>query len=116
MSSLTTSTPSTKLDQVHLSSSERCCIERFITQYIQTRDIEHADCARQRLLEALEDYPCAERVALFELNAWLDNRLGFRAVHLERLDVPAAIDHPLARLGDRPKHPGIPIVPASAQA
>ena len=99
--SLSASSRSTNLDQIYLSSSEQCCIERFITQYIQTRDIEHADCARQRLLEALEDYPCAERVALFELNAWLDNRLGFRSMHLERLDVPAAIDHPLARLGDR---------------
>lgn len=101
MSSPATSTPSMKLDQVHLSSSEHCCIERFITQYIQTRDIEPADKARQSLLAVLKNYPSTGHVALYELNAWLDSRLGFRAMHLERVDVPAAIDHPLARLGDR---------------
>jgi len=72
---------SPNLDQVHLSSSEQCCIERFITQYIQTRDIEPTDRSRQRLLAALEDYPCATRVTLYELNAWLDNRLELRALH-----------------------------------
>ena len=98
MSSLTTSTPSRKLDQVHLSSSERCCIERFITQYIQTRDIELTDGARQRLLAALEDYPRVARVALYELNAWLDNRLGLKAKHPERLEIITRVDHVLARL------------------
>ena len=66
---------------IHLSSSEFCCIERFITQYIRTRDIEPTEGARQRLLAALEDYPRAVRVALYELNAWLDNRLQLRAFH-----------------------------------
>ena len=83
MSSLATNTRSTKPDQVHLSSSERCCI----TQYIQTRDIEPTDGARQILLAALEDYSWAVRVALYELNAWPDNRLGLRALH------PAVIAH-----------------------
>jgi len=87
MSSLATNTRSTKPDQVHLSSSERCCIEYFITQYIQTRDIEPTDGARQILFAALEDYSWAVRVALYELNAWLDNRLGLRALH------PAVIAH-----------------------
>lgn len=79
--SLSATSRSTNLGQIHLSSSEQCCIERFITQYIQTRDIEPTDGARQRLLAALENYPCAVRVALYELNAWLDKRLGLRASH-----------------------------------
>ena len=77
----TNGTRSTNLSMIHLSSSEFCCIERFITQYIQTRDIEPTEGARQRLLAALEDYPRAVRVALYELNAWLDNRLQLRAFH-----------------------------------
>lgn len=81
MSSLATRTRSMNLDQVHLSASERCCIEHFITLYIQTRDIEPAEDVRPRLLAALEDYPSTVRVALYELNAWLDNCLGFRASH-----------------------------------
>lgn len=80
MSALATN-HATRLDRVHLSSSEHYDIELFITQYIQTRGIEPTDDARQSLLAALEDYPCAERVALYELNAWLDNRLGLRALH-----------------------------------
>lgn len=92
MSSLATNTRSTTPDQVYLSSSERCCIEHFITQYIQTRDIGRTDGARQRLLVALEDYPCTVRVALYELNAWLDNRLGLRASHPQYLHVIGELD------------------------
>ncbi|VVO23048.1 hypothetical protein PS723_04373 [Pseudomonas fluorescens] len=83
---------STKLGQIYLSSSEHCGIEHFITQYIQTRDIESTDGARQSLLAALEDYPCAVRVALYELNAWLDNRLGLRALHPQCLRVFDELD------------------------
>jgi len=96
--SLSTTNRSTNLDQIYLSSSEQCCIERFITQYIQTRDIEPTDGARQRLLAALEDYPRVARVALYELNAWLDNRLGLKAKHPERLEIITRVDHVLARL------------------
>lgn len=82
MSALATSTRSMNLSQIHLSSSEHCGLEYFITQYIQSRDIEPTDHIRQGLLAALEDYyPCTIRVTLYELNAWLDNRLGLRASH-----------------------------------
>lgn len=96
--SLSASSRSTNLDQIYLSSSEQCCIERFVTQYIQTRDIEPTDGARQRLLAALEDYPRVARVALYELNAWLDNRLGLKAKHPEHREVITRVDHALARL------------------
>ena len=96
--SLSASSRSTNLDQIYLSSTEQYCIERFITQYIQTRDIEPTDGARQRLLAALEDYPRVARVALYELNAWLDSRLGLKAKHPEHLEIITRVDHVLARL------------------
>ena len=96
--SLSTTNRSTNLDQVHLSSLERCSVEHFITQYIQTRNIEPTDDARQHLLAALEDYPRVVRVTLYELNAWLDKRLGLKAKHPERLDIITRVDHVLARL------------------
>jgi hypothetical protein len=71
-----------QLNPIYLSSSEHCCIEDFITQYIRTRGIKTVEDARQSLLDVLEGYPpCPVRVTLYELNAWLDNRLGFRAWH-----------------------------------
>lgn len=79
MPSPATSARSTNLEHVNLSSSEQCSIEHFVTQYIQTREIEPNDNARQVFLAALKDYPCTARVSLYELNAWLDNRLGLRA-------------------------------------
>ena len=96
--SLSASSRSTNLDQIYLSSSERCSVEQFITQYIQTRALEPTEDARQHLLVALEDYPRVFRVTLYELNAWLDNRLGLKAKHPERLEIITRVDHVLARL------------------
>ena len=74
-------TRSTNLSRISLSSSEHCGVKHFIQQYIQTRDVKPADRPERRLISALLDYPCAVRVSLYELNAWLDSRLGLRALH-----------------------------------
>ena len=76
---------STNLKKIHLSSSENCSIECFIDQYIDSRDIPPASQVRWSLLEALEEFPSAGRVSLYELNAWLDSRLQLRSLHPKNL-------------------------------
>lgn len=71
--------PAPNLGLISLSSSEHCDIEYFVDQYILTREIERTKKIRRDLLAALMHYPPTARVSMFELNAWLDNRLGLRA-------------------------------------
>ncbi|MNJ71924.1 hypothetical protein D3C77_685210 [compost metagenome] len=42
---------------------------------------------RGAVTAALRDFSCAAPVMLFELNAWLDNRLGLKALHPDYLDI-----------------------------
>lgn len=76
---------STNLKTIHLSSSENCSLECFLDQYIDSRDIPPASQARWSLLKAIDEFPSAERVSLYELNAWLDSRLQLRALHPQNL-------------------------------
>jgi hypothetical protein len=53
---------------------------------------------RNEVIEALREFSCTAPVMLFEMNAWLDNRLGLKALHPDYLDIIAGIDDTLARL------------------
>lgn len=76
--------PSTP-DHIIISSSERCSIDRFIDQYVETRTLQPDAELRNEVVEALRAFSCTAPVMLYEMNAWLDSRLGLKVLHPDYL-------------------------------
>lgn len=76
------------LECIYLSMTERYAFDCFIGQYIKTRNLRSTPDINARLRSTLERYPGKPPVMVNELNAWLDNTLGYRAAHpdLEQLE------------------------------
>lgn len=72
-------------DQIIISNTEHYSIECFVDQYVETRGVHSDAVFRNEVIAALRDFSCADPVMLFELNAWLDNRLGLKALHPDYL-------------------------------
>ncbi|MDD1016691.1 hypothetical protein [Pseudomonas rubra] len=71
--------------QIIISSSEHCSIGCFINQYVESRGLQSDAGFSNEVTAALRDFFCAAPVKMFELNAWLDNRLGLKALHPDYL-------------------------------
>ncbi|SEM52533.1 hypothetical protein SAMN04487857_102445 [Pseudomonas sp. ok272] len=78
--------PSTP-EQIIVSSCEQFSIECFIDQYVSTRGVPSDAELRNAVIEALRAFSCTAPVMLFEMNAWLDNCLGLKALHPDYLDI-----------------------------
>ena len=74
-------------DHIIISSSERCSIDSFIDQYVKTRAVQPDAELRNEVIEALRAFSCTAPVMLYEMNAWLDSRLGLKVLHPDYLDI-----------------------------
>ena len=66
---------------IYLTKTEHYQLDRFIGQYIQTRNLLSIPNIKQVLSSILERYPGKAPVMVNELNAWIDRNLGYRAAH-----------------------------------
>ncbi|MGL6245142.1 hypothetical protein [Pseudomonas sp.] len=69
------------LDCVYLSLTERYQLDCFIGQYIKTRNLRSIPNINDVLRSTLAAYSGTPPVMVNELNAWIDNKLGYRASH-----------------------------------
>lgn len=74
-------------DNIIISSSEHYSINSFIDQYTETRSTQPDAALRNEVIRALRDFSCTAPVMLYEMNAWLDIRLGLKALHPDYLDM-----------------------------
>lgn len=69
------------LECVYLSMTERYQLDCFIGQYIKTRNLRSIPNISEVLRSTLATYSGRPPVMVNELNAWIDNKLGYRASH-----------------------------------
>lgn len=74
-------------EHIIISNSERCSIECFIDQYVETRAVQPCIELRNEAIETLGEFSCTAPVMLYEMNAWLDDRLGLKALHPDYQDI-----------------------------
>ncbi|WP_213939480.1 hypothetical protein [Pseudomonas sp. dw_612] len=66
---------------VYLSMTEHLQLDCFIGNYIKTRNLRAVADISSTLRTTLQSYPGKPPVMINELNAWIDNTLGYRAAH-----------------------------------
>lgn len=69
------------LNVIYVSKFEHCSIESFIDQYLASRALQPDTKRRNQVIEALLRFSDAAPVMLYQINAWLDKRLGLKASH-----------------------------------
>lgn len=88
-------------NRIHISASENYTIECYVDHYINSRMSLCSAEDRDNIVQALSEYPGCILVMLYEMNAWLDNRLGLKALYPDDL-------HVLDEIGERPHLAQVP--------